>query len=277
MNHEKLVQIYRAKHELWLKYLFSSFAISNENIKNKLQDMANIEFRHLKWLSNKLKEEGIKYDYERNHLNIKLDTAFLYYEYLINQTKMVMKHYEEDVLFARIISDEYYFISTLESLFEDTSNDEDILAFNMDRKYLDKNLDEISTDALTLFLFEETYKEYELILIYAYMQNYTDNITLYNVYQDLIDESLFHLKCFGNMLAIMGILAIPRVVLKQFYQRDDIKQFLLDGIDEEKLAKEECRKLAEAVRDDELSKFFDFINYQENYHIELMQKAVKEL
>jgi len=109
------------------------------------------------------------------------------------------------------------------------------------------------------------------------MQQYTNNITQYNVYQDLIDESQFHLKSFGNMLSLMGILAIPRVVIKELYKRFDIKQFLLDGIEEEKIAKEECRKLSMLVKDDELSRFFEFINYQENYHIELMKKALKGL
>ena len=109
------------------------------------------------------------------------------------------------------------------------------------------------------------------------MQNYTKSITQYNVYQDLIDESQYHLKCFGNMLSKMGILAVPRMLLKEIYKRDDIKKFLLDGIEEEKAAKQECIKLASAVQDEELSTFFEYINFQENYHIELMQKAIKEL
>ena len=79
------------------------------------------------------------------------------------------------------------------------------------------------------------------------------------------------------MLSKMGILAIPRTLMKEIYKREDIKQFLLDGIEEEKAAKEECVKLARAVKDEELSKFFEFINFQENYHIELMQKAIKNL
>jgi len=74
----------------------------------------------------------------------------------------------------------------------------------------------------------------------------------------------------------MGILAVPRIVMKELYQVTDIIQFLNDGIDEELAAKEECKKLADAVGEDsiELSKFFDFINYQENYHIALMKDAL---
>ena len=43
------------------------------------------------------------------------------------------------------------------------------------------------------------------------------------------------------------------------------------------MAREECRKLSEAVEDKELSYFFNFINFQEDYHMELMQKAIKNL
>jgi rubrerythrin len=188
-----------------------------------------------------------------------------------------MKNYDlENPLFARMVSDEYYFITKLTNYFKTTQNGS-IKAFNKERIYQNKILSKESIDALTIFLFEETYKEYELIMIYSYMQNYTDDITQYNVFQDLIDESHYHLKCFGNMLSIMGILAIPRTLLKELYKRDDIKQFLIDGIEEEKLAKEECQKLSLAVKDEELSKFFEFINYQENYHIELMKKAITKL
>lgn len=274
----KLNEIYQAKHELWLKILFASFAIDNEKIKSELYEMANMSFRHLKWLSNALKDENIEYDYDRYAIEIEKNSSFEYFEYIISEIQLIMKEYNpDDVLFARILSDEYYFITKLNIFLSDKDNDTKITAFNKERTYEDKELDRRSTDALTIFLFEETYKEYELILIYSFMQNYTNDLTQYNVYQDLIDESQYHFKCFGNMLSKMGILSIPRTLMKSLYKRDDIKQFLIDGIEEEKAAKEECKALAEAVEDDELSKFFDFINYQENYHIELMQKAIKAL
>jgi Mn-containing catalase len=79
------------------------------------------------------------------------------------------------------------------------------------------------------------------------------------------------------MLAKMGILSIPRIVIDTIYKRDDIEQFLIDGIAEEQAAKQECIKLSEAVKDEELSSFFTFINFQENYHNELMEKAIKVL
>ncbi|TET88993.1 MAG: hypothetical protein E3J96_02015, partial [Sulfurovum sp.] len=134
-----------------------------------------------------------------------------------------------------------------------------------------------ATDALTLFLFEESYKEYELIMIYNYLKAHSDDAYMNRIFQILIDESFFHLKSFGDMMAKMGLLAVPRIVMKELYQVDDVVQFLKDGINEELAAKEECKKLSEAVAKDsqELAKFFDFINYQENYHIALMEDALK--
>ncbi len=272
-----LDKLYKLKHELWLKILFSSFAVKDERIKSELYEFATMQYRHLKWLSNELKDKKIEYSYEKDEMSIEKNTNFEYFQFIINEIKIVMQHYNQSVLSARIISDEYYMIQRLNLLLEDTQNDDKITAFNKERIYENKDLDKTSTDAFTIFLFEETYKEYELIFVYSYMQNYTDNTILYNVYQDLIDESQYHLKCFGNMLSKMGILAVPRMILEQIYKRDDIKAFLLDGIEEEKAAKEECIKLAAAVKDEELSQFFNFINFQENYHIELMQKAIKLL
>ena len=189
-----------------------------------------------------------------------------------------MKNYNPlDPLFARILSDEFYMISVLECLLEDKFNNANITAFNRKREYEDKKLDDLSRDALTLFLFEESYKEYELILLYGYFQNHTDNILQYNVYQDMIDESQFHLKSFGEMMAKMGVLAVPRTVIPELYVNKDIKQFLVDGIDEEEKAKEECKALAEAIDDKEISSFLEFIMYQENYHIELMRKTIANL
>jgi rubrerythrin len=91
-----------------------------------------------------------------------------------------------------------------------------------------------------------------------------------------VDESFFHLKSFGEMMAKMGILGVPRVVMKELYQIENIVKFLENGIQEELAAKEECKKLAQAVVNEsrELAAFFDFINNQEDYHIELMKDAL---
>ena len=274
----ELNKIYQVKHELWLKVLYSSFSIKNEKIKSQIYNFANIEFRHMKWLSNNMKEQNISYNYNKYAIDMPRSTIFEVLEYIISEIKLCMKEYNpKDPLFARILSDEFYFITAIELLLEEKSNDGEITAYNRERQYENKNLDDLSRDALTLFLFEESYKEYELILLYSYFQNYTTDILQYNIYQDMIDESQFHLKSFGEMMAKMGVLAIPRSVIPVLYQNKDIKQFLVDGVDEEIKAKEECAALAESIDDEDISSFLTFIMYQENYHIELMQKAIKQL
>ena len=274
----ELNKIYQSKHELWLKVLYSSFSIKNEKIKSQIYNFANIEFRHMKWLSNNMQEQNISYNYEKFAIDMPKSTIFEVLKYIISEIKLCMKEYNpNDPLFARMLSDEFYFITAIELLLKDKSNDGEVTAYSRERKYEDKNLDDLSRDALTLFLFEESYKEYELILLYSYFQNYTTDILQYNIYQDMIDESQFHLKSFGEMMAKMGVLAIPRTVIPVLYQNKNIKQFLIDGVDEEIKAKEECAALAEAIDDEEISSFLTFIMYQENYHIELMQKAIKQL
>jgi rubrerythrin len=106
------------------------------------------------------------------------------------------------------------------------------------------------------------------------MQARTNSLKHYNIYQDLVDESYFHLKSFGNMMARLGILALPRELHEMTYIVKDLDQFIKDGIDEEIAAKEMCKELSDAIHDEKLSKFFDFINYQENYHTELMKKLL---
>ena len=269
--------IFQAKHELWLMILFGSFAVQDQEIKNELYEMAQMEFRHLKWIANELANKELEYSYNKGPIDMQKGSHHQLYAFLIDQIQLVMKHYDpSNTLFGRILSDEYFFITRLQRILN-TTDDTPLTAYDKKRIYPNKNLSKESLDALTLFLFEETYKEYELILVYAYMQNYTKNITHYNVYQDLIDESQYHLKSFGNLLSKLGILAIPRTVIEAIYKRIDVKAFLIDGIEEEKKAKEECAKLSMAVKDDELSKFFEFINYQETYHIELMKKAIVSL
>jgi len=264
---------YQAKHELWLEILFSSFAVNDEKIKSKLYDFSNIAFRHLKWLGEDILRNGDDYNYDRNMQLYKRDKFF---DILINLKQKILetqKLYSDTTLFQRIKSDEEYLLNYIDSLLSDEKYNYDITAFSMQRKW-ERELDQESIDALTLFLFEESYKEYELILVYAYMQARTKNLDEYNVYQDLIDESHFHLKSFGNMMSILGILALPRELHERTYKIKDLKKFLKDGIAEEEAAKEMCRELSEAIKDEELSKFFDFINNQESYHIELMKRLL---
>ncbi len=267
-------KIYQKKHELWLHITFASFAINDEEIKSRLYDFSMMAFRHMKWLGSDILGAGDDYNYDRDMSLSKHTTVFEVIEALKNEIEAMQEVYPQSILGQRAKTDDAYLLEYLSQVLKDKENNKEITAFNMKREWLDKNLAQEQIDALTLFLFEESYKEYELILIYAYMQARTKDALHFNVFQDLIDESHFHLKSFGNMMAKMGILALPRELHVMTYVIKDLEQFVIDGIAEEEAAKEMCRELSGAIKDEELSKFFDFINYQESYHIELMKKLL---
>ena len=263
---------YQKKHELWLHILFASFAINNEEIKSHLYDFSQIAFRHMKWLGTEILAKGNDYNYDRELTLFKKEDSFEILNALLIEIKNFQDFYPNNVLGQRIKTDDNYLIEYISQLLTQEKNNEAVTAFNMSRKYED--VDQTQIDALTLFLFAESYKEYELILIYAYMQARTNDVLHFNIFQDLIDESHFHLKSFGNMMAKLGILALPRELHEITYIVKDLDKFVIDGIAEEEAAKELCKELSDSITDEKLSKFFDFINFQENYHIELMKKLL---
>jgi len=260
-------------HEAWLEMLMAGFMSRTES-KQVLFDFSDILFRHFTWIEHELIEIGEEYDYDRGVVPIKVSRLSDLLKAIVSrllEIDLQLLGTPDKNLAARMNADIAYMIDVLQNM-----NDEVVTAFNMERKLPGTQLSEEATDALTLFLFDEGYKEYELIMIYNYLKAHSDDAYLNRIFQILIDESFFHLKSFGEMMAKMGILAVPRVVMKELYEVDDVVTFLKDGIDEELAAKVECKKLSDAVGNDSemLSRFFDFINHQENYHIALMEDAL---
>ena len=267
-------ELYKAKHELWLKILFASFAIDDETIKSKLYDFSQMAFRHMKWIGDAILRQGGDYNYDRDMMLYKRQSVFEVLLPLKEDIENTQKLYPETVLFERIKSDENYLLEYLGDLLADKTNDKPVEAFNMQNRY--GKLDSTSLMNLTMFLFEESYKEYELILVYAYMQARTTSVAEFDVFQDLIDESHFHLKSFGNLMAKLGILALPRELHEMTYKISDLQKFIEEGIKEEEAAKEMCRELSSSINDEKLSHFFEFIDAQESYHIELMKRLLNE-
>ena len=262
-------------HEAWMVTLMASFMSRDAESKRVLNDFSDILFRHFTWIEQALIDDNIEYDYNRDAVPIKVDSLKVIVTNIIdrlNTLDMMLAMVDKEALKFRLQTDWEYMKYALNNI-----QDEEVAAFDANREYKDYNLTKEATDALTLFLFEEGYKEYELIMIYNYLKAHSSDDYLNKIFQILIDESFFHLKSFAEMMAIMGILGVPRVIHKSLYQVEDVTQFLKDGIDEELAAKEQCKELSDAVAkdSDELAKFFDFINYQENYHIELMKDALK--
>ncbi len=275
----KTRDILQKKHELWLSVLFGAFSIQNEKLFDEIYDFAMIEYRHLSWIGSNLAEIGEEFDFNKDDIDFQANNNFELFEKLIKQIEYMNTLYPKDdnKMYQRFISDEIYFVQKLKGYLLDESNNEEICAFNRSRVLEGYDLNQKQSDSLILFLFEELYKEYELILVYTYSNLFTNSKLLSSVFVDLIYESHFHLKSFARMLSKMGLLAVPRTIVQRVYQFDDLEQFLIDGIKEEEMAKEGCLALAKAVDHHELSNFFNFINFQENYHIVLMEKALDHI
>ncbi|MDD5359919.1 MAG: hypothetical protein PHI79_04160 [Sulfurovaceae bacterium] len=263
-------------HEIWLETLMAAFMSKEQATKQKLFDFSDMFFRHFTWVENDLIKQNINYDYNRNTIPIKVDSLQVIIGDIIrrlNTLELILVDCQDKALTQRIETDIKYIKFTLAKI-----PDEAVSSFDMARVLDDIPLSEEATDALTLFLFEESYKEYELIMIYNYLKAHSKEQNLIRIFQILIDESFYHLKQFGQMMSDMGILGVPRIIAKELYQVESVTEFLENGIDEELNAKEECKKLSNAVASENasLAKFFDFINYQENYHIELMKEALAQ-
>jgi len=261
-------------HELWVETLMAGF-MSQTDSRQKLYDFADIIFRHFTWLEHGMIADGIEYDYEREMIPIKvekLSTILHSISSHMSELDLMLTNCPDESLRQRVSSDLGYMQSTIANM-----ADEDVAAFDISRTLDGMELTTEATDALTLFLFEESYKEYELIMIYNYLQAHSSDAFLNRIFQIMIDESKFHLRSFGQMMSEMGILGVPRVIHKSLYQVEDVTEFLRDGIDEEMAAKEMCKELSDAVAKDskELAQFFDFINFQEDYHISLMREALE--
>ncbi len=252
--------------------MYASFALPQNEDAQKLYDFSLILFRHLKWLAQEMVKEGENISWNRENIPFSFATSEQMYAHLIDELLALELLYQKGALFDRIRSDERYMLFVLRKLMK--KEPVELEAFQK-RGY--KQLDGKSEEALVLFLFEESYKEYELILTYSYSQLHTDSAKLSKIFDDLIYESLYHLKSFAILQGKLGVLCIPRGVMQEVYRFADMKKFLEDGIEEERAAKEQCKQLSDAIDDEELSLFFDFINNQEDFHIHLMQEAIELL
>jgi rubrerythrin len=265
-------ELFVAIHESWLKLLFGSFALKNGPFQDRLYDFSEILYRHLRWVEEVCVREGTAYSYEREMLQISARTVGEVARWCDEALEGLQACVgSESALQQRIGQDLEFMRFTLQ---EEKGSEETVVAFDRNLRYGAEEFDEETLGALLRFLFDESYKEYELVVIYSYAQRQIEDQRIFEIFQILIDESKFHLKSFARMMARLGILSVPRFVTKELYEITDLVAFLKEGIEEELAAKEECRAIAEKINHEGLQRFFDFINYQENYHIALMEEAL---
>ncbi len=269
--------LFKELHEAWLATQFTGF-MSQTQSRQTLYEFSNILFKHLTWLENDFIKNKITYNYNIKQVPIRVTHLSSMLNNIIQRITSIESKLDScgdgDITF-RMKSDLEYMKAVLAQLPEEEVAE----AFDINRAYPNVELSEEARDALTIFLFEESYKEYELIMVYNYSKANSNDAFLNRIYQILIDESFFHLRSFGQMMADMGILGVPRSLMEEIYKFEDLEQFLKDGIQEEIGAKEECKQLAAAVSDssEHFASFFTFINNQENYHIALMEEALAHI
>ena len=268
-------QLFKEVHEAWLATQFTGFMSQTES-RQELYEFSNILFKHLTWLENDFIKNNISYNYDIPQVPIRVSKISHMINNIIERITSIeskLPSCNDEHITFRIASDLTYIKAALSKLPEEEVEH----CFQAEKKYKNIELNDEAKDALTIFLFEESYKEYELIMVYNYSKANSNDAFLNRIYQILIDESFYHLRSFGQMMAEMGILGVPRSLMEEIYNFDDLEQFLKDGIQEEIGAKEECKKLADAVSSssEHFSAFFTFINNQENYHIALMEEALE--
>jgi hypothetical protein len=267
-------QLFKEVHEAWLATQFTGF-MSQTQSRQELYEFSNILFKHLTWLENDFIKKSTTYSYDISQVPIRVTHLSQMVNNIIERLTSIesqLKNCSDEHITFRMKSDLSYIKSALAELPEEKVEQ----CFLAEKNYPNVELTDEARDALTIFLFEESYKEYELIMVYNYSKANSNDAFLNRIFQILIDESFFHLRSFGQMMSDMGILGVPRSLMEEIYKFDDLEQFLKDGIQEEIGAKEECKKLAAAVSDssEHFASFFTFINNQENYHIALMEEAL---
>ncbi len=269
--------LFKNIHEAWLATQFAGF-MSQTQSRQLLYEFSNILFKHLTWIENDFIKQKIDYNYDINQVPIRVERLSVMLNDIIRRIELIestLDSCQDEHITFRMRSDLSYMKSVLEQMPDEEVSD----AFNMKKEFPSIALTQEAKDALTLFLFEESYKEYELIMVYNYSKANSNDAFLNRIFQILIDESFFHLRSFGQMMAQMGILGVPRSLMEEIYKFEDLEQFLKEGIQEEIGAKEECKKLADAVSSSSkhFASFFNFINNQENYHIALMEEALEHI
>ncbi|HIO95208.1 MAG TPA: hypothetical protein EYG67_00115, partial [Campylobacterales bacterium] len=204
--------LFKELHEAWLATQFTGF-MSQTQSRQTLYEFSNILFKHLTWLENDFIKNKITYNYNIKQVPIRVTHLSSMLNNIIQRITSIESKLDScgdgDITF-RMKSDLEYMKAVLAQLPEEEVAE----AFDINRAYPNVELSEEARDALTIFLFEESYKEYELIMVYNYSKANSNDAFLNRIYQILIDESFFHLRSFGQMMADMGILGVPRSLME---------------------------------------------------------------
>ncbi len=268
----------KKQHESFIKFIYASVMVKEEDVRHKLNDIALFKYRHMVWVMqdavNKNAKFNMDFDYDEiAKIKVKEEDELI--EVLKDDLNQNIALYEgiDEPTINRLRSDDEFFLEEMN--FFDVEGE--ITAFDEHKELPGIELDEESKTALVFFLMEETFKEYELITIYSYLKVHTNIAVASCAFTDLAYDSIYHLKRFADLAAQMGVLTLPRPIPHEKYENIGIVEFLKENIEEEMDAEKQCLILAEKIGDKYLKDFLLFISRQEVYHGELLQRALEAL
>jgi len=275
MDYPKII---KKEHESFIKFIYASVMVKEEDVKHKLNDMAKFKYRHMVWAMQDAANAGVKFnmDFDYDEIaKIKVESEDELIEVLKEDLNQNIALYEgiDNPTINRFRSDDEFFLEEMN--FFDVEGE--ITAFNESKELPGVELSEESKSALVFFLMEETFKEYELITIYSYLKVHSDIAIANSAFTDLAYDSIYHLKRFADLAAQMGVLTLPRPIPHDKYENIGVIEFLKENIEEELDAEKQCLILAEKIGDKHLKDFLLFISRQEVYHGELLQRALNAI
>ena len=265
------------EHSAIIQYLYNVFLIGDPEITKEIESIARQEMRHLKWFAQKVVELGGRVSLKRIEEAIKLGESWE--EMLKNDVdaeEEAIKIYSSQLeivkddsvkkLLDRVINDEMRHRDEFSELLENLKNK------SVEEKTKKGEIDPEIVSVMNKLL----QKEYRLILDHLYHFFHSKTWQEKDTSLDIAIESMVHMGELGEKLGEMGAipdLSLPRAKHFKGYSPEEV----LEDIAEEENAKSAYGESAKKVSDEELKKFFRWIEKHEEHHAQRLKELFRKL
>jgi len=288
-----LQDIFAKKHILWVQLMYASIIAKNSKGVRMFEGFESTEFNHLKWLAYTIMEEYRNFDYEHATEGAALAQTFDFnrnitmiendFNEFVNEIKDEMitlsTSYAKDFKYAeRFASDEAYFIHRIEKV-QKSGGFESFESFGSTTEDIAKkyNIENSEASYIKDTLGNLVDKEYKSVISFFYLIIHLDNKKYVEPLSDLMYESMAHMKYYTILMSSLGILRMPTVAEKEEYMISNLTKFLDKNIREEV---EEVRNMEQIVlktKVDEFKKLLQFIQKQEEHHVQILEKIRRSI
>jgi len=281
--------LFRKKHELWLILSLGSLTVKDSEFSEALNGFAQTTFRHMKWIGESVIEAIRTFDYQDaasdpasipTMIDLKIEsipqTHFASLPAMIQEIQKRMDELhqmtgmQKNPLFERMNSDEGFFLYRLERLYDFISGWEGDMTLRHTSAY------ELSRPVrMNSVLTEEMNEEYRTVMRYLFLSVHSVERDVADILNDLITESLEHMRHYARMLIRGGKLMLPEALLNEDYQISSMKEVVMLSIEEEEKEQQNLLSLADDIEHPEFQRLARFVAYQERHHIALLQKILR--